>query len=363
MAQSIPAFPQSTTRTHALLSGIVGFTLAVAACWLTELFDPPFNLIQVAIETMVISVVGVFTLRSMRRFIQRLEMTTIDLGQRHLELQELAAQLEASRKRLMELDELKSDFVSLVSHELRTPLTSIIGFSRTLMTLPLGVDQQRRYLGIIESEGKRLAELVEEYLDLSNIEAGHIALRLGPVDVVRLVQEVVEQSQSGTAVGITTRLPAELPAVTGDIGRLKRVLLNLTDNALRYTAEGTSVIISAAAADDGLCISVQDHGPGLAPEEAARVFEKFYRGRDSITERSRGSGLGLTIAKGIVEAHGGRLWVESEPGHGATFRFWMPKRPSDTPGPASSRVLHTPRSTPSEGTTCHGAKENPGRGR
>ncbi|MGD0946010.1 MAG: HAMP domain-containing sensor histidine kinase [Candidatus Binatia bacterium] len=339
------AIPQSTTGTRALLYGIFGFTLAVATCWVTELFDPPFSIMQVTIETLVISFLGFYTLRSMLRFIQRLELTTIELKQRHLELQEQAAQLEASRKKLMELDELKSDFVSLVSHELRTPLTSIIGFSRTLMTLPLGAEQHRRYLGIIESEGKRLAELVEEYLDMSKIESGHIALQLAPVDVVRLVHEVVEQIQSGSAVCIMTCLPAELPAVTGDVGRLKRVLLNLTDNALRYTAKGTSVIVSATAADDGPCVSVQDHGPGLTPKEAARVFEKFYRGRDSITERSRGSGLGLTIAKGIVEAHGGRLWVESEPGQGATFRFWMPKeRASDARQAASLHKVHTSRS-------------------
>ena len=259
----------------------------------------------------------------------------MELKQNHLELQEQAAQLEASRQKLMELDELKSDFVSLVSHELRTQLTSIIGFSRTLMTLPLGAEQHQTYLGIIESEGKRLAELVEEYLDMSKIEFGQKALQLAPVDIVRLVQEVVEQ-QSGTAVCITTRLPTELPAVTGDVGRLKRVLLNLTDNALRYTAEGTSVVLSATLADAGLCVSVQDHGPGLTPEEAARVFEKFYRGTDSITQRSRGSGLGLTIAKGIVEAHGGRLWVESEPGHGATFRFWIPKETTSDARPVAS---------------------------
>jgi len=330
------AIPQPSAGARALLSGIFGFTLAVTTCWLTELFDPPFNIMQVTVETLVISSLGFFTLRSILRLIQRVELTTTELQRRHLELQEQAAQLEASRKKLMELDELKSDFVSLVSHELRTPLTSIIGFSRTLMTLPLGAEQHRKYLGIIESEGKRLAELVGEYLDMSKIESGHIALRLAPVDVVRLVQEVVEQIHSGTAVCITTHLPAELPNVTGDVGRLKRVLLNLIDNALRYTAKGTSVVVSATTADDGLCVSVQDHGPGLTPEEAARVFEKFYRGTDSITEHSRGSGLGLTIAKAIVEAHDGRLWVESEPGQGATFRFWIPKEIAPDARPAAS---------------------------
>jgi signal transduction histidine kinase len=325
MKHAIVATPRSTAGAHALVYGIFGFTLAGATCWMTELFDPPFNITQVTIETLVISVLGFFTLRAIVRFIQRLESATIELKQKYLELQEQAAQLEGNRRKLMELDDLKSDFVSLVSHELRTPLTSIIGFSRTLMDLPLGADQHRRYLGIIESEGKRLAGLVEEYLDISKIESGHIALQLAPVDVGRLVRDVVEQIRSGSAARLSTNVANDLPHLMGDAGRLKRVLLNLIDNAVRYTAEGTSVIVSATATDDGLCVSVQDSGPGLTPEETSHVFEKFYRGRDSITERSRGSGLGLTIAKGIVEAHGGRLWVESEPGRGATFRFWVPR--------------------------------------
>jgi NtrC-family two-component system sensor histidine kinase KinB len=170
-----------------------------------------------------------------------------------------------------------------------------------------------------------LAQLVDEYLDISKIESGHIALRTAPVAVLRLAQEVVAQMQSGTAVRIRTSFPAALPRVLADAGRLKRVLLNFIDNALRYTAAGTSVTVAARAADDGVCVSVSDQGPGLSPEDAARVFEKFYRGRAPITERSRGSGLGLSIAKGIVEAHGGRLWLESPPGQGATFRFWIPK--------------------------------------
>ena len=336
MKRTIAAIPQSAAGTHALLFGTFGFMLAVATCWITELLDPPFNIIQVAIETLVISGLGLFTLRSILRLIRQLERSSIELKRRHRELQEQAAQLEAGRKKLMELDELKSDFVSLVSHELRTPLNSIIVCSHALMDLPPSADTYRRYLGIIESEGKRLAQLVEEYLDISTIESGHIGLRLAPVDVVRLVQEVVQQIQSGTAACITTCLPAELPLAMGDVGRLKRVLLNLSDNALRYTVKGTTVVVSAAAADGGLCVSVRDHGPGLTPEEAARVFEKFYRGRDGITARSRGSGLGLTIAKGIVEAHGGRLWVESTPGQGATFRFWIPQPGAPDARPAAS---------------------------
>jgi signal transduction histidine kinase len=321
----VPAMPQSRPGTRALVFGIFGFALAVAGCWVTEVLDPPFSLMQVTIDTIVISFLGFFTLRSTLRFIHQLETTSVELKQRYRELQEQAAQLEASRTRLLELDELKSDFLSLVSHELRTPLTSIIGFSRTLMTLPLGVEQHQRYLGIIESEGKRLAALVDEYLDISQIESGRFELRCAPVDMARLVQEVVEQIETGSGARIGTALSGELPVVTGDAGRLRRVLLNLTENALRYTRKGTTPVVSAAAADGGVCVSVQDHGPGLTAEESARVFEKFYRGRDGITTRSRGSGLGLTIARRIVEAHGGRLWVESEPGHGATFRFWIPK--------------------------------------
>ncbi|MEI8198390.1 MAG: HAMP domain-containing sensor histidine kinase, partial [Phycisphaerae bacterium] len=275
-------------------------------------------------------------------FCAHLERAATELREKNHRLREKTALLEANRRKLLELDHLKSDFVAMVSHELRTPLTSIIGFAHTLRTLPLGAEQHQKYLGIIESEGKRLAEMVEEYLDVSKIESGTFALRLTPIDVQRLTQEVADPVRLDSHVRIEVRIDPTVPVVAGDAPRLKRVLRNLLDNAVRYTAEGTAVDVSTSASGDGLSFSVRDYGPGLTKHSQERVFERFYRGTDGITERTHGSGLGLAIARAIVEKHGGRIWVESEPGHGATFRFWLPLHPvstATTPTAAKSDVL------------------------
>ena len=270
---------------------------------------------------------GILTTVRTLRIYSHLKNVVNDLRENNQRLREKTTLLEANRRKLLELDHLKSDFVSMVSHELRTPLTSIIGFAHTLQTLPLGTDQLNKYLGIIEAEGKRLAEMVEEFLDVSKIEAGTLSLRLTPISVQRLVQEVVEPLHLSSQVRIETHLDPNVPTLTGDMDRLKRVLLNLLANAVRYTAEATAVEVSTTASEDGLCFQVRDHGPGLTRKAQECVFDRFYRGTDSITERTRGSGLGLPIAKAVVEKHGGRIWVESEPGHGATFLFWLPLNP------------------------------------
>jgi signal transduction histidine kinase len=311
--------------------GILGFSLTVLVCWFTEYLFPPVIPRRLLAEAAIIGLLGFFTIRRTLHLCSHLEQTAGELQEKNARLREKTLQLEANRRKLLELDHLKSDFVAMVSHELRTPLTSIIGFAHTLRTLPLNPEQRTKYLGIIEDEGKRLAEMVEEFLDISKIEAGTLALQLGPVPISRLVQEVVEPIRLTAHAAITTDLDTSLPTISGDMNRLKRVLLNLLANAVRYTAEGTAVEISTRAADQGVRFQVRDHGPGLSRSAQERVFERFYRGADNIAKRTRGSGLGLTIAKAIVEKHGGRIGVESEPGAGATFFFWLPLHPPDHP--------------------------------
>jgi signal transduction histidine kinase len=326
--------------------GLATFSVAILGCWLTEYLDPPFSLPQVVVETGILALLGFFTIRRTLHICEHLENAVEELREKNRDMREKNAQLEASRLKMLELDHLKSDFVSMVSHELRTPLTSIIGFARTLRTLPLGTEQHHKYLGIIEAEGKRLAEMVEEYLDVSKIESGTFALRLAPVDVHRLVHDVAEAVRLASHVRVETRTDPTVPAVTADADRLTRVLRNLLDNAVRYTAEGTAVELATAASGDGLCFSVRDHGPGLTRHAQQRVFDRFYRGTDPITARSRGSGLGLAISRAIVEKHGGRIWVDSDPGQGATFRFWLPLQRPETspaiPGPAAPAATPTP---------------------
>jgi signal transduction histidine kinase len=256
---------------------------------------------------------------------KKINQATRDLTSSNEELRKKTVELEESNRKLLELDTLKSDFVSLVSHELKTPLTLIIGFAKTILTLDLTEEQKVKYLNIIGAEGKRLAQLVENYLDITNIEAGTLSLVREKVNVNDLVREVVEYFTREPGRRIDLKIPPDLGLIEGDGERLKRVLFNLLENALRYGPAQETVVISAQELTDSLVLSVTDKGPGVKKEEREKIFDKFFRGADTITQRTKGSGLGLAIAKGIVEAHGGTLWVESEPGMGATFCFSVPK--------------------------------------
>ncbi len=327
MDQPAKTFLIRPIQRRVLWFGMLGFSLTLLSCWTTEYLFPPIVMPQLVAEAAIIAILGFFTIRRTLRLCSHLEQAANELQDKNKRLREKTAQLETNRRKLLELDHLKSDFVAMVSHELRTPLTSIIGFAHTLRTLPLPPEQRTKYLVIIEDEGKRLAEMVEEFLDISKIEAGTMALQLTPIEVRQMVQEVVEPIHLTSHVAIKTTLDATVPTLSGDRNRLKRALLNLLANAVRYTAEGTAVEVSTTAADHGIRFQVRDHGPGLSKSAQTRVFERFYRGSDSITMRSRGSGLGLAIAKAVVEKHGGRIGVESEPGVGATFFFWIPLHP------------------------------------
>lgn len=234
-------------------------------------------------------------------------------------------ELETSNRKLMELDRLKSDFVSMVSHDLKTPLTSIIGFAKTLMTLDVSSEQRTKYLAIIEAEGKRLAQLIGEYLDISKIESGNFFIKKEPVDLASLVRDTVDSAAIRLPPdGFSIILPPDGTSIHGDGNQLKRVIINLLDNAIRYNPPGKAIGVSVEYGNDCVVVSVKDNGPGIRPGEEIKIFDKFYRTPDTINERTSGTGLGLAISKGIIKAHDGLIWVESEPGEGATFRFSIP---------------------------------------
>ena len=255
---------------------------------------------------------------------EEIRRATHELTSRNRELKEKHEELEASNKKLKELDALKSDFVSMVSHELRTPLTSIIGFAKTLKTLPLPKDQQMKYLDIIESEGKRLSGLVEEYLDISKIESGNFSLRPEPMRLADCIRPVVDSFVIHSHHPIRIDMPASLPDLFADATLITRVLQNIIDNAIKYSGGSQEIVVSARVADDAIIVSVRDFGEGIHPDDLEKVFDKFYRGKDSIAKKRRGSGLGLAISKGIIEAHNGKIWITSEPGKGTTVSFLLP---------------------------------------
>ncbi|MGZ5127886.1 MAG: ATP-binding protein, partial [Burkholderiales bacterium] len=251
---------------------------------------------------------------------------------------------EASHARAAaeEADAAKSSFLSTVSHELRTPLTSVLGFAKIIRRrleerlFPMIAEDDRKVaqtkkqvienLDVVVSEGERLTKLIDDVLDLAKIEAGKFTWNMSSVSM----SDVLDRATAATASLFETRklklirtVEPELPTVTGDQDRLIQVVINLISNAVKFTDAGA---ITCAARRDGdeLVISVIDSGIGIAPADQPKVFEKFKQVGDTLTDKPKGTGLGLPICKEIVEYHGGHIWVESEPGKGSTFSFTLP---------------------------------------
>jgi signal transduction histidine kinase/CheY-like chemotaxis protein len=259
-----------------------------------------------------------------------------------------------ARKQAEEADAAKSSFLSTVSHELRTPLTSVLGFAkiirrhleeRLLPLIPAGdrkVDQAKQQilenLGVVVAEGQRLTQFIDDVLDLAKIEAGKFTWNMETLSLSELIDRAVAATTSlfeGKPVQLVKEVEADLPAITGDKDRLIQVVINLISNAAKFTPSG-SVIVAASESGGEITVSVTDSGIGIAPADHQKVFEKFKQVGDTLTDKPRGTGLGLPICREIVEHHGGRIWVESELGRGSTFSF---KIPAQTAAQADERPL------------------------
>ncbi len=241
-----------------------------------------------------------------------------------------------------EADAAKSAFLSTVSHELRTPLTSVLGFAKIIKKrledriFPLitsadakvrqTIDQIGENLKVVVSEGERLTKLIDDVLDLAKIEAGKLEWHMDTVAMADVIDRATAATSSlfhQKGLTLVRDVPGDLPAVVGDADRLLQVVINLISNAVKFTAAGT-VTCRARVQDDGIAVSVIDTGMGIAPTDQPKVFEKFKQVGDTLTDKPKGTGLGLPICREIVEHHGGRIWVESEPGKGSTFTFVLP---------------------------------------
>jgi len=226
------------------------------------------------------------------------------------------------------LDTIRRDFITNVSHELRTPLAGIKASAETLKEGALrDPEAAAEFVRHIENETDRLVQMVEELLELSRIESGAAPLRLSVVPVVPLVERCVERftpqaERAGLRLGAEVGEGEEL-AVEGDEERLAQALANLLHNAIKFTPAGGQVAISAVAQDGEVAIAVRDTGIGISAEDRTRIFERFYKAADA--QGRRGSGLGLAIVKHIVQAHSGRVTVESQPGQGSTFTVFLPR--------------------------------------
>jgi signal transduction histidine kinase len=227
---------------------------------------------------------------------------------------------------LRRLSALRADFVSLVSHELRTPMAAVIGAARTLQLRwrELSPEQRESFLELIAGETNRLADLIGDVLDTSRIEAGTFSFRFAEVDLGQLVNDAVATAQVGQdEVLLRADVRTPLPEVRGDGERLRQVLTNLIDNAIKYSPAGAEVEVRAYQEDGRVLIDVSDSGPGIAKEDQKLIFEKFGRVTGAGATRP-GTGLGLFIARSIAEAHGGALDVESAPEQGSTFTLELP---------------------------------------
>jgi PAS domain S-box-containing protein len=255
-----------------------------------------------------------------------------ELRQAHAEIDKLNAELErrveelgAANERLRELDHLKSNFVNSVSHELRTPLTSIVGYSEFLEDDVAGAltPEQREFVRQIEAGAARLQRLVDDLLDFARMDAGTFALRLDDADVCARVEETVAAVRPMvTDARLALVVDCEGPQVVRmDAQRVGQVLLNFISNAMKFTPSGGTITVRVRPEAGVVRVQVTDTGPGISPEDQARLFQRFSQ----LENRKGGTGLGLSISKALIEAHGGEIGVESAVGAGSTFWFTLPR--------------------------------------
>ena len=241
------------------------------------------------------------------------------------EVHDLGSAFNDMVARVQVANETQRDFLANVSHELKTPLTSIQGFAQAI--LDGAASQPADAARVIYEEAGRMRRLVEDLLDLARIESGDPQLRREVLDLTGILSRIVENFELRTrqkGVELSTRVDP-LPLITGDADRLVQVFTNLTENALEHTPAGGRIRITAQPAPGGIQVAVSDSGKGIPPEDINRIFERFYQA-DKSRARSgrRGTGLGLTISREIVQSHGGKINVESREGQGATFYVWLP---------------------------------------
>jgi signal transduction histidine kinase len=239
---------------------------------------------------------------------------------------QLAEDLQAERA-FSEANRLKAELLSILAHEMRTPLTSIKGYSTALLMeeAHFAPETQREFLHIIDEECDTLQDLIHDLLESSIIDAGLLKLEPQPVLLHRLVREVLDDmAHRSRNHRFLVDIPQDFPIIEADPLRIMQVLRNLLDNAVKYSPQGGLVVVRGQVCSEEVIVSVADQGVGIAPEDLNRLFEKFFRARTGLGRNVVGSGLGLPIARTIVESHAGRIWAESKVGEGTTLYFALP---------------------------------------
>jgi len=255
-----------------------------------------------------------------------------ELQDKNRQLEQVNAELREANNRLRELDRLKDEFISTVTHELRTPLTSIRAFSEILLANPdMDVEQRNKFLAIIVKESERLTRLINQVLDMAKIDSGRIDWHIADLDLRELIEDAVNSTRqlfNDKAVALREELGDKPVIIAGDHDRLIQVIINLLSNAVKFCSDqGGEVTIQLYPLAHRWRITVIDNGPGIAADQHQLIFEKFHQVTDAHAGKPKGTGLGLPISQKIVEHHGGSIWVESEPGQGATLIVDLPGKP------------------------------------
>jgi two-component system sensor histidine kinase/response regulator len=256
----------------------------------------------------------------------------LDERQRFISLKDYAAELEKANQELRKIDEMKSEFVSVASHELRTPLAAIKNAVQLMLQGKTGEinENQKKFLSMAERNINRLTGILNSLLDLSRIESGKIGLKFEELDLrgsIEFILSSLKPQADGKSIQLKMEIPEKLPSVYGDREKVEQILTNLVGNAIKFTPEGGEISVSAKPLEEGehmVAISVRDSGIGIPGDQLEKIFEKFHQVEDSLRRSITGTGLGLAITKGLVEAHHGKIWVESEVGKGSTFTFTLP---------------------------------------
>jgi signal transduction histidine kinase len=246
------------------------------------------------------------------------------------EVGQLAEAFNRMSAELEGVERLRRDLVANVSHELKTPISALRAHLENLLD---GIEEPNpEALQVMLAQSERLGRLVEEVLDLSRLESGDVPLDRRELPLAPLVSEVlseIEVVRADRRVQVASDLPSDLPPALADRARVHQVLFNLLDNAVRFTPEGGRVGVSASRHNGSVEVRVSDTGVGIPPEHLPRLFERFYRIDSARSRDDGGTGIGLAIARSVIEAHGGRIWAESTPGRGSVFAFELPVAKAD----------------------------------
>jgi signal transduction histidine kinase len=280
---------------------------------------------------------GVVVSRQVTRPVRRLAAATADIARGKLdsrientgsdELGQLGQSFNSMAAALQQQEEERRSMLADIAHELRTPLSVLRGNLEAMQDGLLEPGQEQ--LSVLHEQSVALSRLIDDLRTLSLAAEGHLELHRQPTDVAELARRVVGEMEAGAGerqVALSVEAPKRLPRPALDSGRIGQVLRNLIDNALRYTPAGGRVSVAVSPQNRGVAVTVADTGAGIAPEDLPHVFDRFYRADSSRTRATGGSGLGLAIVKQLVEAHGGRVWAESDPGQGSAFSFALPLR-------------------------------------